>query len=85
MERSELDTKYTRIAPEDAAEEWEAAHAATLGACMHGAHCVQGPSCQIGKRQIEGERGAAASPGQLRCGAACSARLPSYARTRRVR
>ena len=55
MERAELDTKYTRVTAELAEEEWDAAYAASLSSCMHGTHCVQGPGCQVGRRQIEGE------------------------------
>lgn len=57
MERSELETKYSRIQEEAAQPEWDAAYAASLAGCMHGAHCTQGPGCSIGKRQIEGEAG----------------------------
>jgi hypothetical protein len=55
MERSELDTKYTRMSPEQAAAEWEAAYGSSMSACMHGAMCGQGAACQVGRRQIEGE------------------------------
>ncbi|KAL4859390.1 Protein strawberry notch 1 [Chlorella vulgaris] len=50
MDIEELDQKYSRVSEEEAREGWEAQYEASLHSCMHGDHCQQGSSCQVGRR-----------------------------------
>jgi hypothetical protein len=50
LDRSELDTKYAKVAEEEVKEEWQAAYESSLAVCMHGRGCAHGAACQVGWR-----------------------------------